>query len=561
MVNLHLFILIAQKTLVKMNKLNYSVTGLIALVGLFLISFISCNNQKEGSDERPAAPNFIFIAVDDLNTFNSVLGDASGVFLEKIYPDSMARKRVIANLTPNLHDFASQAVTFTQAYCASPLCGPSRTALLSGVPPHISGYYAHEKHFRHYESLAEVVTLPEYLRKNGYYTAGIGKVFHKPSSYRDRGIFSDWPDRLFSWNGWVDAHAGTGPAGHKNAQANETLSKYWEQGERSPKHYTRFGKTDLDPALSNDYSNAELIAELILDGRTARTDIHGLDQELELPADQPWFLACGLFAPHLPWVAAQQFYDRFPQEEMAINRDLLEWVRDDLKDLSPTGKEITASSGFTELLKFGRALDGDEGDLNAWKEFVQAYLATIAFSDHCLGVLFDAVNQNSECENTVVILWSDHGYHLGDKNREGKTTLWEASNHCNLMIADPRKDEQFGKECHATVSLQDLYPTIAGLAGLDRPGHVHGYDLAPLLEDPGANWDYPVLSTFREGNHTIRTAEFRFLRFANGDMELYNIQKDPFEQNNLVNEPEYAERAVEMNETLDSILALKPTDY
>jgi arylsulfatase A-like enzyme len=278
--------------------------------------------------------------------------------------------------------------------------------------------------------------------------------------------------------------------------------------------------------------------------------------------DRPWFLACGIFAPHLPWIAREEFFDLFPQEEMKIDNQLLEWVNNDLQDLSPTGKRITSNSGFTRLLKYGREIGGSNGDIAAWKEMVQAYLATIVFSDYCIGVLVDAIEKNPKKENTVVVLFSDHGYHLGDKNRDGKTTLWEASNHCNLMIYDPRiKAAATGKKADAGVSLQDIYPTLVDLAGLEKPAHIYGRSLRPVLENPGLPWNNPVLSTFGEGNHTLRTGDFRYLRFANGDRELYHISADVFELNNLANLSEWADKLKEMDDMLDQALLMKPFDF
>lgn len=513
-------------------------------------------------EKKESPPNFVFIAIDDLNVYNTVLGGIPQSFLAKVYPDPEIREAVVKRLTPNLDRLASQSLTFENAFCASPLCGPSRTALMTGVPPHLSGYYHHDRHFRAYETLTKVTTLPQYLKDNGYFTSGLGKVFHKGRSYLDRGYFSDWPDRLYSWSHWIEVHSGTGRTQGSKAEFTEKNSKYWKQDGRPIKHFTRFGKTTLPLNQSNDYTNAKFVADLISEGSASIVDEHGKRHNLNLPTDKPYFLACGLFAPHLPWIAREEFFEMFPQEEMRINKELLKWVRKDLEDLSSTGQNKTARTGFTKLINYGLELDGEGGDVNAWKDALQSYLATIAAMDQCLGSLVDAIENNPAGHNTVVLLWSDHGYHIGDKNREGKTTLWEGANHCNLIIRAPQfKEASRGLRTTAPVSLQDMYPTIVSLAGLDRPTHLHGYDLTPILKNPDTNWKAPVLNTFEADNHSLRTLTHRYLRFENGDQELYDLSNDPLEVINLANDPESKDQLEKFSELLDKTLAMKPSDY
>lgn len=529
---------------------------------LFALYVITAACTKQNSSKDQDKPNFVFIAVDDLNTFNSVLGDQTGIFLEKVYPDTAVRNRVLKRLTPNLDKFSEQALTFTNAFCASPLCGPSRTALLTGLPAHVSGYYSHEKHFRNHQNLAKVVTLPQYLRKHGYYTTGIGKVFHKTRAVYEKGFFSDWPDRLFSWDDWVDAYAGTGASAVTGKHETETLSAYYDVEKYGPNYFKRFGVTDLDSKYSNDYQNAEHIANLLVNRQSVRKDIHGQVHHVNIPDDKPWFMACGIFAPHLPWIAPQPCYDLFPQNEMQIDEALIAWVDSSLTDLSETGYKITHNSSFNDIKSFGREVDGVGGDINGWKAVFQAYLATIAYADQCMKLLFDAIEENPEHKNTIVVLWSDHGYHVGDKNRKGKTTLWEASNQCNLMIYDPRNGTtSTGQKCKTGVSLQDIYPTVVELAGLKRPSHIYGRALTDEMDDPTTPWVDPVLSTYQKGNHTIRTPEYRYIRFKNGDQELYNMVKDPFELINLAQDKNYTGTCVEMSFKLDAILNKSAADY
>jgi arylsulfatase A-like enzyme len=290
--------------------------------------------------------------------------------------------------------------------------------------------------------------------------------------------------------------------------------------------------------------------------------MHGQIRTVTLPEDKPYFLACGLFAPHLPWVVPQEFHDLFPREEMGISKELLEWVRTDLQDLSASGKRMTRNTGFTRLIERGLDMDGEGGDINAWKAAFQAYLATVAYSDRNVGLLLDAISRSPERDHTVVVLWSDHGYHIGDKNRTGKTTLWEAANHCNLIIHLPWADaKNGGVEIDHPVSLQEVYPTVVSLAGLSRPSHIHGYNLEPLLEEPSMTWNQPVLNTNGEGDHAIRTRDFRYLRYSNGDRELYDLRKDPFEYNNLAGDLTFAPLLDSLDNLLEIALEKGPGEY
>lgn len=504
-------------------------------------------------------PNFLFIAIDDMNVFNTPMAQAPDSFLRKVYPDDAKRQEVINKLTPNLQRLAQQSLTFDRAYTASPLCGPSRTALLTGVPAHVSGYYKHDKHFRHYETLKEVTTLPQYLKAQGYHTVGTGKVFHKGKSEKHKGLFSEWPDQTYSWSEWIEANTGTSGKMPKGKKRKVHVSKFWPKG---GKGFTKFGTHNVPTELSNDYLNTQYAAEMIMKHQATLTDLKGQKITTTLPANKPWFLAVGIFAPHLPFIAEQKYFDMFPQEEMAIDRELMNWMKEDLKDLSGYGKRTTRSTTFSEITGHGMKVAGEEGDIKAWKALFQSYLAITAYADVTLGKLIDAIENNPQKENTIVVLWSDHGYHLGDKNRKGKATLWEASVHSNLIILDPRKPNTTkGLHTLSGASLQDIYPTIVALAGLERPNHLYGYDLTPVLEKPAVDWGKAVLSTYGKGNHTLRVGDFRYIRFKNGDQELYNLAQDPHEYTNLATQKKHKEKLKQFSKLLDERLGMGPGDY
>ena len=274
--------------------------------------------------EPTPKPNILFIAIDDLNVFNTAMGNSPDSFLHKVYPDDAKRQAVLSRLTPNLEKLSKMSVTFDRAYTASPLCGPPRTALLTGVPAHMSGYYQHDKHFRYYETLKEVVTLPQYFKSKGYHTVGTGKVFHKGKSEEHKGFFSEWPDQSYSWSEWIEADSGTGGAMPDGKKRTVNLSKFWPPGGLG---FTKFGTHNVPTELSHDYLNTQYAAEMILNRKATLTDHKGNAMTTTLPDGKPWFLAVGIFAPHLPFITEQKYVDLFPQEEMAIDRDLMNWMK------------------------------------------------------------------------------------------------------------------------------------------------------------------------------------------------------------------------------------------
>ncbi len=191
---------------------------------------------------------------------------------------------------------------------------------------------------------------------------------------------------------------------------------------------------------------------------------------------------------------------------------------------------------------------GDEtGD--RWRQGVQAYLASISFADAMVGHVLDALDQSGRADNTIIVLWSDHGWHLGEKARWRKQTLWRESTRVPLIVVAPGVT-QAGSETAETVSLMDLYPTLVELAGLEMPAHLEGISLVPLLENPARAWDRPAVSTNGFRNHAVSTNRYRYLRYADGSEELYDLQTDPNEWHNLAGDPQFSSVQAELAEWL-----------
>jgi len=483
--------------------------------------------------DPPERPNFLFLAVDDLNAIVGFLGEQPGSPLRTIYPDAARRAEVRKRLTPNLDRLAASGRAFHRAYCPAPLCGPSRTAILTGVPAHTSGYHLHRQNFRECPPLAAAVTLPQWLRQHGWFTAGVGKIFHrsKPEPQGD-GRVADWTDRELSWDAFPYRYEGGPP--HKQ----DVTSKY-----NAPDTYIRYGITHTPVAQMHDYQNACFIAELLTKGTASLQTVDKQMAAVTLPEDRPFFLACGLFAPHFPWCVPAEYFARFPTEEMAIDESTLRSWRSDTDDLPRFGLDITAvpddsRNELQSFLKRALAADGPAALVPLMRELNQAYLATLAFADTCLGVMLDGLDASPRAKDTIVVLWGDNAFHLGEKARLGKMALWDEATHTVLVLRVPGQPEP-GVGVTTPVSLQGIFKTITDCAGLSTPPQVQGTSLLPWITDPRRSGP-PVLTSMGFGLHAVRDERWCYIRYRADQQELYDDQADPDQLRNLAGSPEHA---------------------
>lgn len=498
-------------------------------------------------------PNVLLIAVDDLKTIGTLYAEEDGSFLKHIYPDQKTRYEVVQRMTPNIQRLADRGVRFMDAYCAAPACNPSRAALMTGIRPVTSGLTTNAGgvFFRDYEydgkkPLADAVTLPELLKANGWYTGATGKIFHNGSSFAKS-------DGNRSWTAWTNVR---GDAGKKKRASFSPQSLDWG----------REGDELATFEALNDVRKADFIAKVLRDGKA--TD--GANK-FEL-ADRPFFLACGIFRPHLPFYATQDLLNLFPTDEMTVRRELLTYFLNDAGDLpeqaygwcglgvDANGHPKIGKDRFVDILNQGKSIGGKEGDLAGWKQMLQHYFASCTIADRAIGKLLDGLDAGPHRNNTMIILWSDHGYHLGEKLHETKFTLWDAGANVNLIISDPRHPKQAGKRCDQPVSLIDLFPTVANMAGVETmPDQlILGEDLEPLLANPTHARKEPVLTTYRTvKNHMLRTKRFKLIRYDddNASVELYDMQVDPEEHHNLAASPSHESTLAELIEMLDAELA------
>jgi arylsulfatase A-like enzyme len=265
--------------------------------------------------------------------------------------------------------------------------------------------------------------------------------------------------------------------------------------------------------------------------KTGDEDMHDyrttewIGKHLQTKHNQPMFLACGFTRPHLPWYVPKKYFDMHPLDgvQLPIVKE------DDLDDVPEIARKIAKPSG-----DHARVVKAD-----AWKKGVQAYLAAITFSDAMVGRVLRALETGPHANNTIVVLWSDHGWHLGEKLHWRKFTLWERATRNILMVMAPGVTRP-GTECPATVSMMDIYPTLMDLAGLKAPGIQEGESLMPWLRNPKAPKKTPALTTYLFGNHAVRSDRWRYIRYKDATEELYDRAKDPNEWTNLAGKPEFA---------------------
>jgi arylsulfatase A-like enzyme len=384
--------------------------------------------------------------------------------------------------TPNIDRLAKQGVTFTRAYCAAPSCNPSRISLMSGLRPNTSGCYDNGQDWRPH--ISEEKVLNKTFLNAGYGVFGTGKIYH--GSYGDTKMWTEFK-----------------PESHSGIMKRHPSAK--DDG---------VGGIKFSPLANAD--------EDMVDYQSVSYGIEVLNRK----HDQPFFLAVGLHKPHMPFSVPKKWFDLFPLESI----ELPPHRAGDLDDVPAAGKKMAKPEGdHAAILKSGR-----------WKEAVQAYLASIAFCDAQVGRLLDALEKSPYKDNTIVCLWSDHGWSLGEKEHWRKFALWEEPTRTVFIWKVPGLTPA-GVASPRPVDYMSIYPTMCALTGVKLPAHVEGLDISPLLKNPTAPWETPALTTWLKGNHALRTEQWRYIRYADGSEELYNHDNDPYEWTNVASDPKFAE--------------------
>ncbi|MGB1787819.1 MAG: sulfatase [Limisphaerales bacterium] len=442
-----------------------------------------------------AKPHVLFVSIDDMNDYISPLDNHPGI------------------KTPNCDRLAKRSVTFANAHCAAPACHPSRVAVMTGVHPVKSGIYrnmfgAHGPRWRHESAMLEnAVVLSQHFRNHGYRALGGGKIFHTlqwtpgdsqndPEAWDDyRGdpndpISADWPRPKLVSDMDAGLTKGRPLGGHSSSQL--------------------FGAAPL-PQPEESYGD-HLVTDWAI-------------EQMKQPGDKPLFLAVGLFRPHIPWEVSKRWFDLYPLDEVQLPKHL----QDDMADAHSHGRQ-----GWHKWVT----------DNNQWKKFMQGYLASISYVDHQLGRLLDALDASPMKDNTVIVLWSDHGFHIGEKQNWEKFALWDQTTRVPFFVHAPGVSRD-GASTRQPTTLTDIYPTLCELAGLPVPELCTGVSLVPQLKNPNAPRDRMALTAFQFWNEktpslAVADSRYRFIRYGDGFEELYDQEKDPHEFKNLIADPRLA---------------------
>jgi arylsulfatase A-like enzyme len=386
--------------------------------------------------------------------------------------------------TPSIDRLAQRGTLLANAHCQSPLCNPSRTSLMLGLRPTTTGVYGLAPWFRNLPDWQDRVALPQYFHQHGYTTYSAGKIYHGGISPKQRG------DEFDVW----------GPNPGVGARPPQKLIPPSPMGNHPLMDWGMFPHQDEE---KGDYQVASW----------------AIEQLRQMPPEKPFFLSAGFFLPHVPCYATQRWFDLYPDDDTVLP-EVLEDDRDD----TPRFSWYLHWNLPEPRLSWVR-------DNHQWRNLVRSYLACVSFTDSQVGRLLTALEETGHAKNTIVVLWGDHGWHLGEKLITGKNTLWERSTHVPLVFAGPGVAS--GARCDQPAELLDIYPTLVELSGLPPRDDLEGHSLVPQLKDASAERPWPAITSHNQGNHGVRSRHWRYIRYADGSEELYDLRSDRREWRNV----------------------------
>jgi len=476
---------------------------------IFVLSFLAlvvglptgtCAQSAPGENSQP---NVLFIAIDDMN-------DWAG-FLDT-HPQIQ---------TPNMDTLATQGVSFTSAHVPAPICGPSRTAIMSGLWPTSTGVYTNAIDYR--KDVPHLLSMPEYFRQNGYHVMGVGKLFHA-------GL-AKVPENAFDEYGEYGSSSAPFSKDEMDIAKQTPFNRLVKNGKEFRLPLNGFPADRFWRSTNTfDWGPVDLPDDTFSDTRSANWAIEKLQQE----RDKPFFLAVGFHRPHQPLYNPKRFHDLYPPESVVLPPTL----DDDLSDMPRSGKEYALAPNTSGLHK-------SVAQYGEWENAVSSYLASISFVDELVGNIMAALEKSGYADNTMVVLWSDHGWHLGEKEHWGKATGWYRSTRIPMIIVPPKNHAPEGFKPNSVstrmVNLLDLQPTIADMTDVPLRKEWEGNSLLPLVKNPDQEWQSWTHTTFGLGNHTISTERWQYIHYFDGAAELYDLQRDPDEFVNLAGDRKYAD--------------------
>ena len=459
----------------------------LCVAGLLCCSFLLSDVRAQ------SRPNVLFVAVDDLNDWVGCLGG---------HPQAK---------TPNIDRLADRGMLFTNAHCTASLCNPSRASVMTGTLPTTNGVHGNQQDWRQSPYLEGHKTLPQYFREHGYWTGGCGKIYHANHGC-ECGALNGGHGGLRGFNhppSWTERFPSLSqqlPQLAVPTGRNFTGLDIW--------HWD-WGPIDVPDAATEDGQAADWAAEVL--------------EQRSHDSNRPFFLAVGLYSPHGPWYCPPPYFDAHPLSDVELPQLN---PADDLDDVPAIAKRYVRNRTANLHARV------TENDL--YEQAIQAYLAQITFADAMLGKILDSLDKNHADQETIVVLWSDHGWHLGEKQKWHKGTNWEEGTRVPLIVVAPGVAEP-GASCDEPVSLVDLYPTLLELCGLPTYDRLDGQSLVRQLHDPDSPTARPAY-TINGGRHqSVRSKRWRYIRYEDGSEELYDHDGDPTEYRNLAADPKFAD--------------------
>ncbi len=454
-------------------------------------------------------PNVLFIAVDDLNNHLGCYGNP-----------------IVQS--PNIDKLAASGVRFDRAYTQFPLCSPSRVSLLTGLRPDTTKIYDLQKDFRKETNIPRVVTMPQLLMSNGWYVTRVGKMFHYgvPGQIGEPGL-----DDPLSWQLAIF------PRGRDKDEEDKVINL--NRGEDNPNRNPNRPRPTNQLGAALAWHESEGSDDEFTDSLVADEAIRLLEESKE----KPFFLGVGFYRPHVPWIVPKKYFALYPLEKISLPRG----PANDRDDIPP-------GALWVKRPHYGRT---DEEARGA----IRAYYASITYVDKQIGRVLDALDRLKLRDNTIVVLWGDHGWHLGEHGVWQKQSLFEESARVPLIIRMPGAKGN-GQASSRIVESLDVYPTVAEFCDLKPPKNLAGKSLVPLLKNPTKSWDRPAYTQVRRGNtnnffmsYSVRTDRWRYTEWDGGarGAELYDHENDPQEFTNLAPDSKYAKTVKEMHGLLQKI--------
>jgi len=463
---------------------------------LFLVALINSNAQEK--------PNVLFIAFDDLRPLVGAYGE----------PEP---------LTPNIDALASEATRFNKAYVSYPLCSPSRAAMLTGIRFDNQVWVNGKRVWTFPKMIQTQDTWPRVLRENGYWTATRGKIYHGNVPKND----------ITAWD-----IPGKAKVGHSDG-GPEIEKRIVDIGGR---------QDQIDEYLKKDAGPAALIYasiggpdDVLNDGKTANTVVDYIKNGRD--KSKPFAIACGFLRPHMPWVAPKKYFDMYPEDAGKLA-------------FMPKG----ATKDMTKEVYKGRypELGWNEGvsDETAQK-LIRGYMASTTYADAQMGKVIQALKDEGLYDNTIIVVWGDHGYHLTDHGKWRKNTGYNISLRSPLIIKTPHNNKP--QVIENVVQNIDIYPTLLELLNIEQPKNItlHGTSLVPLLKNEKVDWDN-IAYTCAVGNYGLVTDRYRFTKLAEGGYHLFDLKNDPHEWNNLANDKKHKKLIKEFATKLETVVWNKP---